>query len=188
MRILIQSLLFIVVVFVFAVTSDKLKKVEESQSMANPQTESAAMSDQEFITLMIEHHEGAIAMAKQAKQKSNRQDLKTYSDRIILDQSQEVDQLYSWRKDWFGEMEHVEMRMGADMPSMAVDLGVNDAEFDLRFLDAMIAHHEGAVKMAKTIVIPTDRPEIHNLATNIYNSQTQEIQQMQQWRKEWYGK
>jgi len=33
--------------------------------------------------------------------------------------------------------------------AMLQDLGTADAEFDLRFMNAMIEHHEGAITMAK---------------------------------------
>ncbi|HEY9822864.1 MAG TPA: DUF305 domain-containing protein, partial [Candidatus Sericytochromatia bacterium] len=33
--------------------------------------------------------------------------------------------------------------------SMAMDLGPADADYELRFIDAMTPHHQGAVEMAK---------------------------------------
>jgi uncharacterized protein (DUF305 family) len=188
MKILIQSLLFIIVVGIFAVTSDKLTKIEEKEFMNNPSSSESPLSDQEFLAQMIEHHEGAIAMAKEAQVKSKRPEIRTFASGIISAQTGEINQMYTWRTEWFKESEHIAMRMGADMPSMAIDLGSADDEFDLRFLNAMITHHEGAIKMAKQVLIPTARPEIHALAGNIISSQSQEISTMQKWLKEWYGK
>lgn len=96
--------------------------------------------------------------------------------------------MYSWRKAWFKDDGHISMRMGSDMPSMAVSLGEGDGEFDKRFLQAMITHHEGAIKMANQVLLPTERPEIHDLAKNIIATQSKEISIMQEWLKEWYGK
>ncbi|MHC5824926.1 MAG: DUF305 domain-containing protein, partial [Nostoc sp.] len=72
--------------------------------------------------------------------------------------------------------------------SMAMDLGPADANFDLRFLDAMIPHHQGAVEMAKEAQNKSKRPEIKKLADNIIKSQNQEITQMKRWRQAWYPK
>ena len=187
MKILIQSILFIIIVALFAITSDRLGKIEQKESMNAPATNEPTQSDQDFLTQMIEHHEGAIAMAGEAKAKSRRVEIRTFADNIITAQSGEIDSMYAWRKDWFKDSGHIAMRMGADMPSMAIDLGVSDADFDLRFLQAMIIHHEGAVKMAKQVLLPTDRVEIHDLAKNIISTQQAEITQMQSWLKEWYG-
>jgi uncharacterized protein (DUF305 family) len=188
MKILIQSLLFIVIVGLFVVTSDRLGKIEQKESMNAPTTSEVKLSDQDFLTQMIEHHEGAISMAKEAQVKSKRQEIKDFSSDIISAQTGEITSIYSWRQDWFKESGHISMRMGADMPSMAIDLGASDTDFDKRFLQAMITHHEGAIKMANQVILPTDRPEIHDLAKNIITTQTKEITQMQNWLKEWYGK
>jgi uncharacterized protein (DUF305 family) len=67
------------------------------------------------------------------------------------------------------------------------NLGAADDRFDLRFLNAMLAHHQSALTMAKEALENSDRPETRKLAQDIINSQQQEISQMQQWRKAWYG-
>ena len=66
---------------------------------------------------------------------------------------------------------------------MSVDLGRADDKFDLRFLDAMIPHHEGALVMAKDAIAKSKRPEIQKMAQEILSSQQAEIDQMKQLRK-----
>lgn len=50
---------------------------------------------------------------------------------------------------------------------MNMDLGAGYAEFDLRFINAMIPHHESAVTMAKDALNKSKRPEIKKLAQEI---------------------
>lgn len=57
---------------------------------------------------------------------------------------------------------------------------------DLRFIDAMTPHHQGTVEMAKEAQQKSQRPEIKQLATDTINAQTTEIEQLKQWRKDWY--
>lgn len=79
------------------------------------------------------------------------------------------------------------MQHGGTMnQSMSMDLGPADAEFDLRFVDAMIPHHQGAVEMAKEAQQKSKRPEIQKLAADIIQAQDKEIAQIKQWRQAWY--
>ncbi len=68
-----------------------------------------------------------------------------------------------------------------------LDLGPADENYDLRFIDAMIPHHEGAIIMAEDLMQKTKRPELQKMAQDIIRTQTQEIIQMKQWRKSWYS-
>ena len=77
---------------------------------------------------------------------------------------------------------------GMNHGSMMMDLGPADADFDLRFIDAMTPHHQGAVEMAKEAQQKSKRPEIKKLAADIIKSQDREIAQMKQWRQAWYPK
>jgi uncharacterized protein (DUF305 family) len=71
---------------------------------------------------------------------------------------------------------------------MSGDLGAADAEFDLRFIDGMIPHHEGALTMGQDALSKSQRSEIKQLAQGIISSQQGEIEQMKQWRQAWYKK
>ncbi|GAB4143824.1 MAG: DUF305 domain-containing protein [Cyanobacteria bacterium J069] len=159
-----------------------------------------ASFDLRFIDGMVPHHEGAVLMAQEALEKSSRPEIRTLAEAIIGAQEKEIGQLQGWRKAWYpnaGEqpvmwhdsMNHMmpmttEMR---DAMMMAGDLGAADEDFDRRFIDAMIPHHEGALVMAQEALEKSDRPEIRQMAADILASQQQEIDQMRAWRSAWYG-
>ncbi len=69
-----------------------------------------------------------------------------------------------------------------------MDIGPADANYDLRFIDSMIPHHQGALVMAQEAWQKSKRPELIKLAKGIVTEQKKEIAQMQQWRKQWYPK
>lgn len=52
------------------------------------------------------------------------------------------------------------------------------------FVSMMIPHHQGAVDMAKALLLRTTDPAMRNLALNIIAEQQIEIQLMQQWLKD----
>jgi uncharacterized protein (DUF305 family) len=82
---------------------------------------------------------------------------------------------------------HEEMNHGG-MMNHSMDVGPADANYDLRFLDSMIPHHQGALVMSQEVLKKSKRPELIKLAKNIIIAQKKEITQMQKWRKQWYPK
>ncbi|MFN6538183.1 MAG: DUF305 domain-containing protein [Nostoc sp. EkiNYC01] len=172
-----------------------------NHSMAMDLGPADANYDLRFIDAMIPHHQGATVMAKEAQQKSKRPEIKKLADEIIKAQNQEITQMKQWRTTWYPKAgdkpvaydakqgKTVEMS-SEQMQSMMMnmDLGAADTEFDLRFINAMIPHHESAVVMAKDALQKSQRPEIKNLAQEIIKAQDAEINQMKQWRKAWYNK
>lgn len=87
--------------------------------------------------------------------------------------------------------QHVQMmkdHMKKMDPMMMQALGPKDKNYDLRFMDVMIMHHEGGIKMAKDALKNAIHPELKDMAQKIIDSQQKEIDQMQQWKKDWYGK
>jgi uncharacterized protein (DUF305 family) len=65
------------------------------------------------------------------------------------------------------------------------DVGPAGATYDLRWLDAMAAHHTGALRMSE-FVFNIGSPGVGALATSIWREQAREIKAMGQWRKAWY--
>lgn len=49
------------------------------------------------------------------------------------------------------------------------------------FMAMMIPHHQGAIDMAKSILLNTQDPEVRNLAQGIITEQANEIRQMKAW-------
>jgi uncharacterized protein (DUF305 family) len=72
------------------------------------------------------------------------------------------------------------------MDDMATDLkGKTGDDFDKAFLAAMIAHHEGALDMAKLSAKNAKHNEIKDLSLDIIAAQEKENAQMKQWQADW---
>ena len=67
----------------------------------------------------------------------------------------------------------------------AHDVGPAGLTYDLRWLDAMVQHHIGALRMGE-FVFDIGQPGVGALAKRIWSDQAQEIRAMGQWRKAWY--
>ncbi|MEO0013544.1 MAG: hypothetical protein RLZZ535_1933 [Cyanobacteriota bacterium] len=156
--------------------------------------------DLRFIDGMLMHHQGAVNMAEEALSKSQRPEIKKLAQDIIAAQNREISQMKEWRTAWYPKADSTPMAYHSQMGHMmamtdeqkqammmSMDLGTGDAEFDLRFINAMVPHHDGALVMAKDALSKSQRPEVKKLAQDILTSQQQEIEQMNQWRKDWYN-
>jgi uncharacterized protein (DUF305 family) len=64
-------------------------------------------------------------------------------------------------------------------------IGPAGETYDLRFIDAMVQHHRGALRMSE-FVFDIGSPGVGALGKEIWNAQSQEIKAMGQWRKAWY--
>ncbi len=144
--------------------------------------------DQTFIDAMVPHHQAAIDMARLAQTKAEHAELKGLADAIATDQEGEIAQMKAWRKAWYGSDTIPAGAGGHQMGGMDVDLGqlANMQPFDKAFIDAMIPHHQSAIEMAREAQTKAKRQEIKDLAGRIAAEQQREIDQMRQWRAQWY--
>ena len=69
--------------------------------------------------------------------------------------------------------------------SYAHDVGPAGSTYDLRWIDAMVQHHTGALRMSE-FVFNVGSPGVGALANGIWRDQAREIKAMGQWRKAWY--
>ncbi|MEK7134002.1 MAG: DUF305 domain-containing protein [Patescibacteria group bacterium] len=147
--------------------------------------------DRHFIEQMIPHHEGAIAMAKIALERSKRPEIISLANGIIGAQQKEISDMRSWYQSWYGSVPPEGgagmMRMGNMGGDPSVLNSVSALEFDREFIRQMIPHHEMAITMAQMLRTSTQRSEMKQLAGNIITSQSSEIEMMRGWLQSWYG-
>lgn len=66
-----------------------------------------------------------------------------------------------------------------------MDLGRADRTLDLRYVNAMIAHHRGAMLVAEQAT-KSERAEVKNLAEAILKDEPKAIAELYAWKKDWY--
>jgi uncharacterized protein (DUF305 family) len=153
--------------------------------------ENGKYSDRAFIDAMVPHHQGAIAMAEVALKNAEHEEIEELSRNIVSTQQSEIEELKSIKQQEFGtsnvpmEMSPKQMRrMGMMMDPKRLS---KREPFDEAFIDAMIPHHQSAIYMSQVAQEESKIPEIKELAENIVDAQKREIEQMKQWRKQWYS-
>lgn len=146
--------------------------------------------DQNFIDMMVTHHQAAIDMAKVAQRKGGHAEIKQLAGDIVSAQDGEITRMKGWRKQWYGsdQIPAGTMGMMSGMGGMSVDLTQleNAQPFDRAFIDNMIPHHQSAIEMATEARTKATHQEIKDLAGQIIAAQQKEIDQMKGWRAQWF--
>lgn len=163
----------------FVLSPEYTVRMSEKQSMSMELGRVDKFIDMRFIDGVIAHHLNAIHMAQQALKNSKRQEIKDLAQEIIAVDEKSIQELYSWKKSWFNNTRQI-----TDYEK--INLGPSDESFDLRFLNALIAHHEDAIMVSKEIRTKSSRSEILNLADTIINGLSKGIVDLSKWRTEWY--
>ncbi len=125
-------------------------------------------ADIEFMSGMIPHHAQAVIMAGWCDSHGARTDVATLCGRIVVAQRDEIKLMQQWLSDRglpvpdaTSTRHHMKMPNGMVhdmlMPGMLSDEEMaaldraRGAEFDRRFLEGMIRHHQGAIDMVDTL-------------------------------------
>jgi uncharacterized protein (DUF305 family) len=159
-------------------------------------------ADRAFVREMVPHHKMAVEMAEMARMKADHRRIKTLAKSIIEDQTAEIRQLTAIRKRLnvkplpSGHEEHETMMrdaetLGLTMDEMGMDMDMDELEdakpFDKAFIDMMITHHQGAIRMARAELAKGSNAQLRSIARVIVSAQKREITDLNRWRKQWYG-
>lgn len=134
-------------------------------------------SERDFITMMISHHEEAVDTAREVLERgATTPEIKTLMENIITAQEKEIADMQQWHAAWYGEA-----YQPADtyVPMMRDLSSLSGTDIDQAFLEDMIPHHMGAIMMARSVAPHIEHEEIRTLTQAIIESQSQEIQMMQ---------
>ncbi|WP_427170125.1 DUF305 domain-containing protein [Arthrobacter sp. 92] len=140
-------------------------------------------ADTMFAQGMIPHHEQAVEMSQMMLGKKDIPAAVTdLATRIKAAQAPEIETMTGWLKSWnesatMGAGHTMDGMMGDDdLKQLEAAQGTEAAKL---FLKQMVAHHQGAVTMAKTETSQGKNPDAINLSQNIVTAQEAEIKDMQ---------
>ncbi len=136
--------------------------------------------DLRYINAMIAHHRGAMLLAEQLSKNTSRPEMKTLAQNILADEPKAIDELYTWKKEWYSDTKTVR-------DPIVANLGPADEKFDLRFLNAIIAHHEAGIVMTKETREKSSRAEILNNADAVEAFLINGITTLKGIRSSWYN-
>ena len=150
-------------------------------------------ADVAFATGMIPHHEQALEMADLVAGKSVSNDVAMLADEIRAAQGPEISEMQGFLTEWGTTADPHAGHGGSsgdgsssahsghgmmtkdDLKMLAAATG---PAFEQMWVTMMIAHHEGAVMMAREVLTAGKEPRVQALAQTVIASQTAEIAQM----------
>ncbi len=147
-------------------------------------------TDRAFVAEMVPHHESAVEMAKVARSRGQHPEVKKLADAIITAQNAEIKTMNGLAAQLDeGGVEKGDLGMAAHEMGMSGDTAMLEEAkpFDREFIDMMIPHHQGAIRMARVELEKGENAEAKKLARAIVDAQTTEIDEMNTWRVDWYG-
>lgn len=139
----------------------------------------------DYLSLMIPHHQEAIATAQAVLERSDRPEMRTFAQEIIRVQKAEIQQMQAWLNEWYPGQKATQTY--TPMMSDLSQLKGND--LDRAFLQDMVMHHREAIMMSHWLLRHNlaQHESIRPFAEQIATTQMQEIHQMQAWLQNWYG-
>ncbi|MET7423172.1 DUF305 domain-containing protein [Dactylosporangium sp. NPDC005555] len=140
-----------------------------------------------FLQMMIGHQRQGLEMLKLGKTKGVREDVVNLAGAVDVTEAEEVDRMTGWLTGWN------EQATGSDDHSSHAAHGgqaatgeeqlqalrdASGADFEMKFLNLLIAHQHNAVEMAQQMRTNGQNTTVKQFAERIELSRTQQIQQM----------
>lgn len=154
-------------------------------------------ADVAFMQGMIPHHVQALRMTRLVSDRTSREDVPLFAERMDLSQEDEIRLMQRWLEERGEEVPRLSAghaHDGADgadpalMPGMLTEeelLALEAASgvaFDRLFLEGMIRHHLGAIEMVEDLYAAGggQEPEIARFAEHVYSDQQIEVSRAEQ--------
>jgi uncharacterized protein (DUF305 family) len=154
-------------------------------------------ADVAFMQDMMAHHVQALRMTRLVDDRTSREDVPLFAERIDLAQEEEIDLIRNWLEARDEEVpsllgDHAHGGHGDDdgepMPGMLTEEefeqleAAEGEEFDRLFLQAMIYHHDGAIQMVHELYAADGgvEPELRTFANHVASDQEIEIGRAQE--------
>ncbi len=146
-------------------------------AMAGMQNTPARDADQEFMRMMVDHHQGMIEMADTALKKAASSRVRAEATSMIAAQRAEQQRMLDMLKKQYGE-DKMPMALQSDASMVTMLAGVSGAAFDRQFREHVIMHHGEAIKMVDQFLPRLRNPELKQMAEKIKADQTRQIAEL----------
>lgn len=161
--------------------SKQVDSMDHGSSHSTMAGENLSQDDAMFLQMMIPHHQQAVILAELALTNSKNEQILSIANKIKADQTNEVAQMSKWLKDdGLGEdaghsMTAMDGMLSSDQ--LATLKNSKATTFDKLFLNSMIEHHQGALKMV-SMIENSKVADLRDFAATISAAQQAEIDQM----------
>ncbi len=135
--------------------------------------------DLRYLDNMIAHHQAAIYLLEQAQAHSQRPEIQELAQAVIAADLAEIEELYAYKRAWYNNTRRVS-------EFEKINLGTADERFDLRLLNALLAHHHQAIDAAMDISTKSVRNEVLDLADQTATALRANAEVLEAYRKDWY--
>jgi uncharacterized protein (DUF305 family) len=147
-------------------------------------------ADLKYVARMIVHHKQALEMSALAPERAQNETVRGLASRIYDTQGPEIGAMEQWQRQYaeaapghghsadLPDVGHESMPGMATADQMAALKAATGADFDRLYLQLMIAHHEGAVRMAVEVLSSGRDVRVEEMANDVAVSQTDEMERM----------
>jgi len=175
---------FIIVAVLLGVGIGYSVTPEYNVSMYQKNTMNLGLADRtldlRYVNAMIAHHRGAMLLAEQLQKNTTRSEMQALAGDILESEPKAIDELYAWKKSWYKDTRTVR-------DPIVANLGPAGETFDLRFLNAIIAHHELGILMTRDVRTKSSRVEVLDNANAVEAFLVGGIEMLKGLRKSWYS-
>ncbi len=131
-------------------------------------------ADQEFVRMMVDHHQGMIVMADTAIAKNASPAVRQEATMMKQKQTGEQRAMLEMLKNDYGE-DKMAMVMPGNAEMIAAIASRSGSDVDRTFRENVIAHHEEALKMISDYEPRFTKPAVRAMAARMKSDQQKEI-------------
>ena len=144
-----------------------------------------------FITTMVPHHQAAIYMCQNLLRFTNKEKIKNIAENIISTQTKGIGQMrevaittygYSNTRRDISLYERAYLSITRNMICRMRNAPIGN-NINLNFIDEMIPHHEGAIRMCENVLKYNIDPRLVEIANLIIEEQSKGVKNLQEIRE-----
>lgn len=170
---------------------------DDDENAATARNEGQAV-EKAFLTGMVHHHETAIEMAEIAKRQGQDPFITDLADDILTTQEREIARMERIYERLLGGRLKPDAAAHDGLGLTAEEAGMTHSPetteelrsadpFDRAFVDEMVPHHVGAIRMSDVVLKRTNDPALRSLAKGIVSTQQREVKAMNAFRTSEFG-